>query len=115
MNLDGRRFAVTRSVTPLCIGKIETPDRSTLLAVDDACVNNAGPAVEHGAHSRHGTLALLDDIGHHRKHLKMWQNVSSSFCSACFLKATLMCQGIPHVGHGVPGVVIRPHDRLLMD
>ena len=20
-----------------------------------------------------------------------------------------MCQGIPHVGHGVPGVVVRPH------
>jgi len=36
VNLDGRRFAVTRSLTPLCIGKIETPDRSTLLAVDDA-------------------------------------------------------------------------------
>ena len=43
--------------------------------------------------------------------LKMWQNinVSSSFCSARFLKATLMCQGIPHVGHGVRGVVVRPH------
>ena len=45
VNLDGRRFAVTRSLTPLCIGKIETPDRSTLLAGDDACANNAGPAV----------------------------------------------------------------------
>ena len=45
VNPDGRRFAVTRSLTPLCIGKIETPDRSTLLAVDDACANNAGPAV----------------------------------------------------------------------
>ena len=45
VNLDGRRCAVTRSVTPLCIGKIETPDRSTLLAGDDACANNAGPAV----------------------------------------------------------------------
>ena len=45
VNLDGRRFAVTRSLTPLCIGKIETPDLSTLLAVDDACANNAGPAV----------------------------------------------------------------------
>ena len=44
-NLDGRRFAVIRSLTPLCIGKIETTDRSTLLAVDDACANNAGPAV----------------------------------------------------------------------
>ena len=41
--------------------------------------------------------------------LKMWQNVSSSICSARFLKATLMCQGIPHVGHGVPGVMVRPH------
>ena len=39
----------------------------------------------------------------------MWQNISSSFCSAGFLNATLMCQGIPHVGHGVPGVVVRPH------
>ena len=47
--------------------------------------------------------------------LKMWQNVSSSFCSACFLKATLMCQGIPHVGHGVPSVVVSPHHRSLMD
>ena len=45
VNLDGRRFAVTRSLTPLCIGKIETPDRSTLLAGDDACAKNAGPAV----------------------------------------------------------------------
>ena len=43
VNLDGRHFAVTRSLTPWCIGKIETPDRSTLLAVDDACANNAGP------------------------------------------------------------------------
>ena len=39
----------------------------------------------------------------------MWQNVSSSICSARFPKATLMCQGIPHVGHEVPGVVVRPH------
>ena len=45
VNLDGRRFAVTRFLTPLCIGKIETPDRSTLLAGDDACAKNAGPAV----------------------------------------------------------------------
>ena len=45
VNLVGRRFAVTRSLTPLCIGKMETPDRSTLLAVDDACANNAGPVV----------------------------------------------------------------------
>jgi len=45
VNLDGRRFAVTRSLTPLCMGKIETPDRSTLLPGDDACANNAGPAV----------------------------------------------------------------------
>ena len=45
VNLDGRRFAVTCSLTPWCIGKIETPDRSTSLAVDDACANNAGPAV----------------------------------------------------------------------
>ena len=45
VNLDGRRFAVTRSLTPLCIGKIETPDRSTLSAGDDACAKNAGPAV----------------------------------------------------------------------
>ena len=41
--------------------------------------------------------------------LKMWQNVSSSICSARFLKATLMCQGIPHVRHGVLGVAVRPH------
>ena len=33
--------------------------------------------------------------------LKVWQNVSSSFCSAHFLKVMLMC-------HGVPGVVVRP-------
>ena len=45
VNLDGRRFAVTRFLTPLCIGKIETPDRSTLLAGDDACAKNASPAV----------------------------------------------------------------------
>ena len=45
VNLDGRRFAVTRSLTPLCIGKIETPGRSTLLAGDDACAKIAGPAV----------------------------------------------------------------------
>ena len=45
VNLDGRRFAVTRSLTPFCIGKIETTDRSTLLAVDDACANNASPSV----------------------------------------------------------------------
>ena len=44
-NLDGRRFAVTRSLTPLCMGKIEMPDRSALLPGDDACANNAGPAV----------------------------------------------------------------------
>ena len=41
--------------------------------------------------------------------LKMWQNVSSSFCSARFLNVTLVCQGIPHEGHGVRGVVVRPH------
>ena len=29
VNLDGRRFAVTCSLTPLCIGKIETLDRNT--------------------------------------------------------------------------------------
>ena len=77
VNLDGRRFAVTCSLAPLCIGKIETPDRNALLAADDACTNNAGPAVltpsivlsiEHGVHSRHDRLELLDDIGHHRKH-----------------------------------------------
>lgn len=45
VNLDGRRFAITRSLTPLCIGKIETPDRSTLLAGDNACTNNGGPSV----------------------------------------------------------------------
>ena len=45
VNLDGCRFTVTRSLTPLCIGKIETPDRSTLMAVDDAYANNAGLAV----------------------------------------------------------------------
>ena len=39
----------------------------------------------------------------------MWQNIGSSFCSARFLKLTLMCQGISHVGHGIPGVVVRPH------
>ena len=39
----------------------------------------------------------------------MWQNVSSSICSARFLKAALMCQGKPHVGHGVPGVAVRRH------
>ena len=45
VNLDGRRFAVTRSFTPLCMGKFETPDRSALLPGDDAWANNAGPAV----------------------------------------------------------------------
>ena len=45
VNLDGRCFAVIRSLTPLGIGKIETTDGSTLLALDDACANNAGPAV----------------------------------------------------------------------
>ena len=45
VNLDDHRLAVTRSLTPLCMGKIETPDRSTLLPGDDACANNAGPAV----------------------------------------------------------------------
>ena len=45
VNLDGRRFAVTRSLTPLCMGKIETPDRRALLPGDDASANNAGPAV----------------------------------------------------------------------
>ena len=44
VNLDGDCFAVTRSLTPLCIGKIETPDRSTLLTGDDACANNGGLA-----------------------------------------------------------------------
>ena len=37
--------------------------------------------------------------------LKTWQNISNSICSARFLK----WQGIPHVGHGVPGVVVRLH------
>ena len=89
VNLDGRRFAVTRSLTPLCIGKIETPDRNALLAADGACANNAGPAVvtpsivlsiEHGVQSRHGRLELLDDIGHHRKH-----------------RATILCAGFEDV------------------
>ena len=89
MNLYGRRFAVTRSLTPLCIGKIETPDRNTLSAADDACASNAGPAVvtpgivlsiEHGVHSRHGRLELLDDVGHHCKH-----------------RATILCAGFENV------------------
>ena len=41
--------------------------------------------------------------------LKMRQNISSSICSARFLKATLMCQGILHVGHEVASVVVRPY------
>ena len=123
MNLDGRRFAVTRSLTPMCIGKIETPDRSTLLAGDDACAKNAGPAVVTPSIvffdktrcpfagmvdlrcwmtlAITASTVLLSCV----QDLKMWQNVSSSICSARFLK----CQGIPHVGHGVPGVVVRPH------
>ena len=71
VNLDGYRFAATRSLTPLCIGKIEMPDRNTLLAANDACANNAGPTVvwiEHDVHPQHGRLELPDDIGHHRKH-----------------------------------------------
>ena len=77
LNLDGRCFAVTCSLTPLCIGKIEMPDCNAFLAADDACTNNAGPTVvtpsialskEHGVHLQHGKLELLDDIGHHRKH-----------------------------------------------
>ena len=61
----------------------------------------------------HVRLALLDDIGHHRKHRATvlcagFEDVaerSNSICSAHFLK----WQGIPHVGHGVPGVVVRLH------
>ena len=125
VNLDGRRFEVTRSLIPLCIGKIEMPDRSTLLAGDDACANNAGRAMVTPSivlvdgtrcpfaacmvHLRcwltlaiTASTALLSCV----QDLKMWQNVSSSICSARFLKATLMCQGMPHV---VTGVVVRPH------
>ena len=89
VNLYGRRFAVTRSLTPLWIGKIETPDRNTLSTANDACASNAGPAVvtpsivlsiEHGVHLRHGGLELLDDIGHHRKH-----------------RATILCAGFEDV------------------
>ena len=123
VNLDGRCFAVTRSLTPLCIGKIETPDRSTLLAGDDACAKNAGPAVVTPSIvffdktrcpfagmvdlrcwmtlAITASTVLLSCV----QDLKIWQNISSSICSARFLK----CQGIPHVGHGVPGVVVRPH------
>ena len=123
VNLDGRRFAVTRSLTPLCIGKIETPDRSTLLAGDDACAKNAGPAVVTPSivffDKTRCPFAGMVDLRYWMtlaitastvllscvQDLKMWQNVSSSICSARFLK----CQGIPHVGHGVPSVVVRPH------
>ena len=89
VNLDGRRFAVTRSLIPLCIGKIEMPDRSTLLAGDDACANNAGRAMvtpsialvdRTRCPTRHGTLALLVNIGHQRKH-----------------RATVLCAGFEDV------------------
>ena len=96
-----------KSNTPLCIGKIETPDRNTLLVGDDACANNAGPAVVTPSivlvdrtrcpFTVTASTVLLSCV----QDLKMWQNVSSSICSARFLKATLMCQGIPHVGYGV--------------
>ena len=115
VNLDGRRFAVTRSLTPLCIGKIETPDRSTLLAGDDACAKNAGPAVVTPSivlfdKTRCPFAGMVDlrywmTLAITASTVLLWQNVSSSICSARFLK----CQGIPHVGHGVPGVVVRPH------
>jgi len=77
VNLYGRRFVVTRFLTPLCVGKIEMPDRNNLSAANDDCASNAGPAVvtpsvflwiESGVHLWHGILELLDDIGHHRKH-----------------------------------------------
>ena len=89
VNLDARRFAVTRSLTPLCIGKIEMPDRSTWLAGDDACAKNAGPAVvtpsivlfDKTRCPFAGMVdALLDDIGHHRKH-----------------RATVLCAGFEDV------------------
>ena len=109
VNLKGRCFAVTRSLTPLCIGKIETPYRSPLLAGDEACTNNAGPAVVTPSIVLvnrtwcpfmgmvdlrcwmtlviTASTVLLSCV----QDLKMWQNVSSSICSARFLK----CQGIP--------------------
>ena len=129
VNLDGRRFVVTLSLNPLCLGKIEMPDRSTLLAGDDACANNADPAVVTPSialvdRTRCPFAAMVDlccwmtlTITSNTvllscvQDLKMWQNVSSSICSARFLK----CQGIPHVGHGVPDVADRPHFIHVLD
>ena len=77
VNLYGRRFAVTRSITPLCIRKIKMPDSNTLWAANDDCASNAGPAVvtpsivlsiESSVLSWDGRLEMFDDIGHHRKH-----------------------------------------------
>ena len=60
VNLDGRRFAVTRSLTPLCIGEIETPDRSALLPGDDASRQQCWPRSGNTQHcpSRWNTVAI---------------------------------------------------------
>ena len=43
VKLLGRRSAIIRSLAPLCIGRIEMPDRNVLVAANEACANNNGP------------------------------------------------------------------------
>ena len=59
-------------------------------------------------------LIETDDIGHHRKHRATVLCAGFEDVAECkqldLLSAfPVKCQGIPHVGHGVPGVVVRPH------
>ena len=80
-------------------------------------------SIEHGVHSRHGRLALLDDLGHHRKHRATV--LCAAFEDVAECKQLVLLSAFPEGDADVPrntpcrtwssGVVVRPHHRSLMD